>query len=911
MELALRASEQKARYDERRFRDFADSTADSYWERDSDGKFTYHSPVGIVDPESIIGKTFNEVFFHSSDEYINNKKSCDELDRSFYEHIPIRNIEFSFLLEDKRREIVSINVVPVLDDYGMFQGQRGTATTITSKIREMELASAKSAADAASLAKSEFLSNMSHEIRTPMNAILGLTHLLGRTALSTEQSDFVGKISVSGRALMGILNDILDFSKIEAGHMSLEAIDFRLWDVIDTLATIMSATVKVKSLETVIGIDDTIPLTLHGDPNRLQQVLVNLACNAIKFTQEGEVVVYASLEKRVDDKMFVRFSVRDTGIGISEKGRTHLFEPFTQADSSTTRRFGGTGLGLVICKRLVDLMGGTIGVNSQLGVGSEFWFSIPFQIAQNEDNKPDSGQRMVDLKVLIVDDNETARCYLSTTAEALGMQPDIVESGEKAVSRLHGQRTTGVRYDLLLVDWQMPNMNGLEAIRKIYTDVVLIGYIPPTIIMVTAFSREDLVNSPDSGLVDYILTKPVTPSTLYNAVLEIQTKRNNTPDAQAREAKRDRRSRQISLSRLKNIRILVVEDNHINQDVARRLLEDEGAIVEISDNGAQAVERLGLKDGAAIDLVLMDAQMPVMDGFTATTYIRNTLFLIDLPIIALTAGVRTEDQQKCLDCGMNGFIGKPFDIPKFLNIILHLLGRDIDIVTDKLALARTNETIETAMAACGISIPGLDLRQALLHSGQDANLLRTMLKQTANHFAGVADRLRADLASGRTEQPIREMHTLRGTAANLAAFTLADIASRIENELRDGKSTETVAPIVDELEIALESFSNAVNTLPISNNDTCAYPAQIQEDVANHTMGIDELCHRLAELLCQYDTDAVELLNSEASMLRRSLGPHFDLLQNAISSFDFDAALDILRQSAKAVGLELICNLEK
>jgi PAS domain S-box-containing protein len=534
------------------------------------------------------------------------------------------------------------------------------------KATEAELALASDRAQSANRAKGEFLANMSHEIRTPMNAVLGLAHILSRTVKEPDQRELVQKITIAARSLLGILNDILDFSKIEANRLEVEAIDFDLGDVLDALSTIIAVNGATKNLETTIAVDPAIPGRLTGDPSRLQQVLINLAGNALKFTAAGEVAIEVSVTDRQRDQIVLRFSVRDTGIGMTPEEQAQLFTPFAQADSATTRRFGGTGLGLAICKRLVELMGGTIGVTSRSGEGSTFWFTAPFQVPA----APEAVERAASaLSILVVDDNPRARDAMGSIVQTLGWGQDSVESGVDALARLAETVTTGVGYDVVVIDWQMPGLDGLATSRRIRAEATLAEI--PIVIMVGAYDREILLADVHAGQIDAILVKPVTPSSLLNAVNDAVAGRSGRPPV---AGSRDMRPEAGTAPRLVGFRILVVEDNAVNQEVAKLILEEEGAVVVIVGDGNAAVGRLRA-ELSAFDLVLMDVQMPLMSGMEATRRIRVDLGLLDLPIVALTAGARQSDRDDCLAAGMTDYIAKPFDAEQMIGVVAGALHR--------------------------------------------------------------------------------------------------------------------------------------------------------------------------------------------------------------------------------------------
>jgi signal transduction histidine kinase/CheY-like chemotaxis protein len=519
--------------------------------------------------------------------------------------------------------------------------------------RTLQLQSAVKQAQTANAAKDVFVANMSHELRTPMNAVLGMAHLLGTTGLSPEQGRYLEMIRASGQSLLGILNDILDFSKMQAGKVEMHPVRFNLDEVLHALATIMSVSAGDKDLELCIGVEPDVPRALVGDALRLQQVLVNLAGNAIKFTESGEVSVLVELVAPLP--LTLGFVVRDTGIGMSEEQLARLFLPFTQGDLSTTRRFGGTGLGLTISKGLVELLGGDIEARSTPGAGSEFRFTLPM-MAGDEASAPVPAARTAPagLRLLVVDDNHTSRSFICKTIGAWNWACDSVASGPEALERLRG----GAVYDVVLVDWHMPGMDGVETIRAIQSQMADASV--PVVCMVNAYGRgklmEDMAEVPTSGY----LTKPVTSSSLFDAV--------QTALAQ-REAGAVGVAEAPPSPELAGIRLLLVEDNPINQNVAKGILEQAGAVVAVAENGAVAVELLR---GERYDLVLMDVQMPVMDGFTATRLIREELRL-QLPVIAMTAGVMESEREQCIAAGMDDFIAKPIDVEQmFATIQRHL-----------------------------------------------------------------------------------------------------------------------------------------------------------------------------------------------------------------------------------------------
>ena len=540
------------------------------------------------------------------------------------------------------------------------------ARQMTGALRESEssLIAARDQAEAASRAKTEFVANMSHEIRTPLNAVLGMTHLLNNTPLSADQQKYLEMIRSSGNSLLSILNDVLDFSKIEAGRMELSPAPFQLGAVLETLANIMTVNGGEKDLELAIGIEPGVPMALVGDGHRLQQVLVNLVGNAIKFTEKGSVAVLVEAVDAGPEAATLRFTVSDSGIGIPADSLAQLFAPFSQADASMTRRFGGTGLGLTISRRIAALMGGEIAVRSTPGAGSEFVLTVPMPRAAAQAG--DDAAAAPAPHLLVVDDHPVSADYLYKTVRSQGWRCDCAGSGEQALTMLRG---SGGRYDAVLLDWNMPGMSGLqtmEAIRATGEDP------PPIILMVSAFGQGKLLHTDGAQSADAVLLKPVTGQRLQDTVrlaraaLEARAAEERSaaaPDAPA--------STEPPALRIDGARILLVEDNPINQLVARSMLDYAGATVDTVDNGRAALDLLRT-EAHRYDLVLMDVQMPEMDGFEATTRIRSELKLT-LPVLAMTAGVMASEREKCIASGMDDFIAKPIDVEEMLRAILRHL----------------------------------------------------------------------------------------------------------------------------------------------------------------------------------------------------------------------------------------------
>jgi PAS domain S-box-containing protein len=749
------------------------------------------------------------------------------------------------------------------------------------KIRERQLEEARKIAEEAAQSKGQFLANMSHEIRTPMNAILGMLSLLQSTDMTARQRDYTSKSESAAKSLLGLLNDILDYSKVEAGKMSLEKAPFRIDQLLRNLAVILSSNGGSKDIEVLFDVDNALPEVVLGDAMRLQQVLINLGGNAVKFTSAGQVVVSLRILDKTPDAATIEFSVQDTGIGIAPEHQAHIFSGFSQAEGSTTRLFGGTGLGLAISKRFVELMGDDIRISSTLGVGSTFSFALTLPIADQVSvelgrlpHTPPQPQR-----TLVIDDNDIAGELLQKMVRSWGWDAQRVRSGAQALDLISAQWAllpAQFPFPLIYIDWHMPDMDGWETARRILNMARERNATPPTVIMVTANGRETLAQRTDveQAMLSGFLVKPFTASMLMDAFMDASSGKTGVRSP----------SRGRSIQRqLAGMRILVVEDNLINQQVADELLSAQGAIVSLAANG-----RLGVDAVAAaapqFDVVLMDVQMPVMDGYGATKVIREELGLAQLPIIAMTANAMASDRDACLASGMNEHIGKPFDMTQLVSLLIKWTGLDAAGGDEVSAML----VEDPARAPTLPQIPGLDIATALARMSG----MRTLYVRTARDFSRVlgdfTDELRQRLQGGESKAALMLLHTLKGNAGTLGVKELADMAAALEKCCKAGDLGECLEALTG-LEALIQATRGRL-AQAIAELAPADLPKTTQSNLALNT---DQVVAALDELKLLAGSSDMSLLQRFAE-LRNTLAPlpeeFCDRLDGALQEFDFEAA---------------------
>ncbi|OSM01995.1 putative multi-sensor hybrid histidine kinase [Magnetofaba australis IT-1] len=807
------------------------SMGEGVYALDAEGDCTFLNPTA----ERLLGWRFLEMKGRNLHEAAHYQDSVGEplsyeacaIRQSILQGRTFRSEDESFT--DRAGRLFPVSVVSTpLRERGKIVGSVAVFSDITRrKEQEQELLKAKQEAEWATQAKSEFLANMSHEIRTPMNAIIGMSHLAQKTELTAKQRDYVDKIHGAANHLLQIINDILDFSKIEAGKLDIEMIPFRLDELLENLSALVTLKAREKGLEFLIDCDSELPETMVGDPLRLNQVLLNLINNAIKFTQQGEVVLSLRPVDLNSERLVAQFDVRDSGIGMSAEQMARLFQSFSQADSSITRNYGGTGLGLAISKQLCEMLGGDIWVESVEGEGSTFHFTMVFGLLEQQESPARRLRRSIEagLELLVVDDSATAREILHAIADSLSFRVSEVESGDAALKLIAQRDAAGQPFRAVLVDWKMPVMDGAEVARRIASMTLRES---PAVIMVSAEDLSELRSALEGVKVDAMLAKPVTASTLLDAALDAFGRRApQTPEWGAGALT----PVDASGSALRGQRILLVEDNAVNQQIAQELLEDVGCVVTLANNGQEGVDAVAAHE---FDVVLMDVQMPVMDGYEATRRIRANSAYAQLPILAMTANVMVGDRERSMEVGMNDHVSKPIDPSRLYAAIARALKLEPD-TANKPAPTTQGEAPRDPLLDAGFD--GVDIAKGLSGMGGKGRLYRTVLSRFADDHAQDLSDLTQRLRDGERVAAERLAHTLKGICGGISHGRLFELCAQLEARIAQGDPLEalegTIAQAQGEMTPLVASIREFLATERAEQGESEeAEPAEVFDAVA-------------------------------------------------------------------------------
>ncbi len=789
------------------------------------------------------------------------------------EQASYKQFELRYRHPDNGIRTIVVSNHPIFDKDGNLTSVEGLIEDISDRKKtENELAAARDAAEEAALVKSEFLANMSHEIRTPMNAIIGLSHLALETALDETQRRYIEMVYNSAENLLGILNDILDFSKIEAGGIELEEKDFSLEDVFSHLGNLLSLKIKEKELELLYDIPADMNTFLSGDALRLGQILLNLANNAVKFTKNGEIVIAVRRQHQTEEGTVFLFQVRDTGIGMSDEQQKRLFRQFSQADSSITREYGGTGLGLAISRKLTELMGGEIRVESSLGHGSTFSFTVCLR----EQKKETFREKRMAVEsdrlpyILVVDDNHASRDILSQNLVQFGFEVDAVNSADEALDLVIRQAESR-QYDIAFVDWMMPDKNGIEFNRMMReADEV---FLLPRVYLITAYGRDDALNliQDDTNIID-VLEKPFMPAVLYDAVMQVVSNSQSERDEGEKEDDFIRKATE----NLRGAKVLLVEDNVVNQDLALALLSRVGITTRVAEHGQDA---LNILEKEEFDGVLMDCQLPVMDGYEATRRIRLDDRYRGLPVIAMTANALSGDREKSLDAGMNDHLNKPFQPVTFYNVLLQWIKPSFLVTDIAIETEQNNSEVDKEIP----EITGIDSVAGLRTAGGNRSIYSRLIIKFLHLFRNFKSEFLQAMDNEELVTAERLAHSLKGSAASLGANDIAEAAAVLESAVRKRGKREDI----------LGLFSGSLNLLgPVLDQISLYAVTQEKEISADELKPDSETVRRLVEeitvLLDEFDTQVLQVAEELQKVLgSRSHTPGFRRFMNAVDSYDF------------------------